>query len=83
MAKLSMTPDKFKETDRDWFLQPKGHVGPALYSTLYLKGFLIKNFCFHSNTMEHIFHLIQIEILTPGVDMNNSSLDKELVLQQG
>ena len=44
---MPMTPDIFKETERDYFVLSKGHAGPALYSTLYLKGFLIKIFCFH------------------------------------
>ena len=47
---MNMTPELFKEKDRDYFVLSKGHAGPALYSTIYLKGFFDKDFLHSLNT---------------------------------
>ena len=71
---MPMTPDKFKETDRDYFVLSKGHAGPALYSTLYLKGFFDKEFLFSLNTNGTHLPSHPDRNLTPGVDMTTGSL---------
>lgn len=80
---MPMTPDKFKETDRDYFVLSKGHAGPALYSTLYLKGFFDKEFLFSLNTNGTHLPSHPDRNLTPGVDMTTGSLGQGISVATG
>ena len=60
--------------DRDWFILSKGHAGPALYSTLALKGFMpVEELATlnrpHTKLPSHVDRT-----KTPGVDMTCGSL---------
>lgn len=41
---LDIRVQNFSSKERDHFILSKGHAGPALYSTLYLKGFFDRDF---------------------------------------
>ncbi len=62
---LDIRVQNFSSKEQDHFILSKGHAGPALYSTLYLKGFFDRDFLLSLNQMEHIC-LHTDRNLTPG-----------------
>lgn len=80
---MNMTPEKFSEKDRDFFILSKGHGGPALYSTLYLKGFFDKNFLLSLNTNGTKLPSHPDRNLTPGIDMTTGSLGQGISVATG
>lgn len=80
---MPMTPEKFAEKDRDYFVLSKGHAGPALYSTLYLKGFFDKEFLHSLNTNGTKLPSHPDRNLTPGVDMTTGSLGQGISVASG
>ncbi|MCK1200521.1 transketolase [Streptococcus uberis] len=80
---MPMTPELFAEKERDYFVLSKGHAGPALYSTLYLKGFFDKSFLFSLNTNGTRLPSHPDRNLTPGVDMTTGSLGQGISAATG
>lgn len=77
------TPEEFQRTDRDYFILSKGHAGPALYSTLCLKGFFDKDTLFTLNTNGTHLPSHPDRNLTPGVDMTTGSLGQGISVATG
>lgn len=60
--------------ERDWLVLSKGHAGPALYSTLALKGYFPKEMLLTLNQGGTKLPSHADRNLTPGVDMTTGSL---------
>ncbi|KHD44184.1 transketolase [Streptococcus hongkongensis] len=80
---MPMTPEIFSKTDRDYFVLSKGHAGPALYSTLHLKGFFDQDFLRSLNTNGTKLPSHPDRNLTPGVDMTTGSLGQGVSVATG
>lgn len=80
---MDMTPEKFQQTDRDYFVLSKGHAGPALYSTLHLRGFFDKAFLHSLNTNGTRLPSHPDRNLTPGIDMTTGSLGQGISVATG
>ena len=63
-----------KQKDRDFFVLSKGHAGPALYSTLALKGFFSLDLLATLNKPKTILPSHCDMRKTPGIDMTTGSL---------
>ena len=75
--------DNFASQDRDHFILSKGHAGPALYSTLYLKGFFNHDFLWSLNQDGTRLPSHPDRNLTPGVDMTTGSLGQGISVATG
>jgi transketolase len=75
---LHIDPKNPKDPDRDRFVLSKGHVAPALYSTLAHRGYFpVKDL----ETLRHVGSYLQGHPdmkHTPGVDMSSGSLGQGL-----
>lgn len=80
---MPMTPELFVQSDRDYLVLSKGHAGPALYSTLYLKGFFDKAFLQSLNTNGTSLSSHPDRLLTPGIDMTTGSLGQGISVATG
>jgi len=80
---MPMTPDEFAKKDRDYFVLSKGHAGPALYSTLHLKGFFDKEFLLSLNQNGTHLPSHPDRNLTPGIDMTTGSLGQGISAATG
>lgn len=60
--------------DRDYLVLSKGHAGPALYSTLALKGYFDKSILLTLNNNKTSLPSHCDRLLTPGIDMTTGSL---------
>ncbi len=80
---LDITVQNFSSTERDYFVLSKGHAGPALYSTLYLKGFFDHDFLWSLNTNGTHLPSHPDRNLTPGVDMTTGSLGQGVSVATG
>lgn len=80
---MDINPEKFKESDRDYMVLSKGHAGPALYSTLYLKGFFDKTFLHSLNTNGTKLPSHPDRNLTPGIDVTTGSLGQGISIATG
>lgn len=80
---LDVTVQNFQSTDRDYFILSKGHAGPALYSTLYLKGFFDHDFLWSLNQNGTNLPSHPDRNLTPGVDMTTGSLGQGISVATG
>ena len=71
---MKIDPKNPKWEERDWFVLSKGHAGPALYSTLALKGYFPLEWL--STLNENGTHLPSHpdRLRTPGVDCTTGSL---------
>lgn len=82
-SNMKIDPNNPKMEDRDFFILSKGHAGPALYSTLALKGFfdleLLKTL---NNNGTHLPSHPDRN-LTPGVDMTTGSLGQGISVAVG
>lgn len=82
-AVMEGTSEEFQRTDRDYFILSKGHAGPALYSTLCLKGFFDKDTLFTLNKNGTHLPSHPDRNLTPGVDMTTGSLGQGISVATG
>lgn len=73
-TKMKVDPKNPKEHDRDYLVLSKGHAGPALYSTLALKGFFDLEVLGTLNNNGTILPSHPDRNLTPGIDMTTGSL---------
>lgn len=80
---LDITVQNFSSTERDHFILSKGHAGPALYSTLYLKGFFDHDFLWSLNRNGTRLPSHPDRNLTPGVDMTTGSLGQGISVATG
>lgn len=82
-SNMKIDPNNPKMEDRDFFILSKGHAGPALYSTLALKGFfdleLLKTL---NNNGTHLPSHPDRN-LTLGVDMTTGSLGQGISVAVG
>ena len=71
--KMNVDPMRPDDPDRDRLVLSKGHCSPAMYATLALKGFFLKE---HLSTFRKLDSDLSghVEIHVPGVDMSSGSL---------
>ncbi|NQH96819.1 transketolase [Streptococcus suis] len=80
---LDITVQNFSSKERDHFILSKGHAGPALYSTLYLKGFFGHDFLWSLNKNGTRLPSHPDRNLTPGIDMTTGSLGQGISVATG
>lgn len=80
---LDVNVQNFASKERDHFVLSKGHAGPALYSTLHLKGFFDKKFLWSLNRNGTRLPSHPDRNLTPGVDMTTGSLGQGMSVATG
>ncbi|MGX7264828.1 transketolase [Enterococcus crotali] len=80
---LNVSPEKKDDPDRDYFVLSKGHAGPALYATLFLKGYFDEAFLFSLNQNGTNLPSHPDRIKTPGVDMTTGSLGQGISAATG
>lgn len=71
---LKASPETQQLEDRDYFVLSKGHGGPALYATLFLKGYFPEDWLYTLNDNGTRLPSHPDRNLTPGVDMTTGSL---------
>ena len=71
---LNVDPSNPKWEERDWFVLSKGHAGPALYSTLALKGYFPKEWLMTLNDNGTRLPSHPDRLRTLGVDCTTGSL---------
>lgn len=80
---MNIDPENPQWEDRDWLVLSKGHCGPALYSTLALKGYfpmeVLKTINKPGTTLPS--HCDRQK--TPGIDMTTGSLGQGMSLAIG
>lgn len=80
---LDISVQNFSSHERDHFILSKGHAGPALYSTLHLKGFFDRDFLWSLNRNGTCLPSHPDRNLTPGVDMTTGSLGQGMSVATG
>ncbi len=80
---LDIAVQNFSSKERDHFILSKGHAGPALYSTLYLKGFFDHDFLWSLNRNGTHLTSHPDRNLTPGVDTTTGSLGQGISVATG
>lgn len=80
---LDISVQNFSSHERDHFILSKGHAGPALYSTLHLKGFFDRDFLWSLNRNGTRLPSHPDRNLTPGVDMTTGSLGQGMSVATG
>ena len=80
--KMNVDPMRPDDPDRDRLVLSKGHCSPAMYATLALKGFFLKE---HLSTFRKLDSDLSghVEIHVPGVDMSSGSLGQGLSVALG
>ncbi len=73
-TRMKVDPTNPKLDDRDYLVLSKGHAGPALYSTLALKGFFDLELLNTLNNNGTLLPSHPDRNLTPGIDMTTGSL---------
>lgn len=71
---LKTSPASQADENRDYFVLSKGHGGPALYATLFLKGYFPEEWLYTLNNNGTKLPSHPDRNLTPGVDMTTGSL---------
>ena len=71
---MKVDPKNPNWDDRDYLVLSKGHAGPALYSTLSLKGYFEKSILLTLNNNGTSLPSHCDKNLTPGIDMTTGSL---------
>lgn len=71
---MTYNPNNPNDDTRDYFVLSKGHAGPALYSTLAIKGFFDKEVLMTLNNNKTHLPSHPDRKLTPGIDMTTGSL---------
>ena len=80
---LNVSPEKKDDPDRDYFVLSKGHAGPALYATLFLKGYFDETFLYSLNQNGTNLPSHPDRTKTPGVDMTTGSLGQGISAATG
>ncbi|WP_207695747.1 transketolase [Enterococcus sp. DIV0212c] len=80
---LNVSPERKDDPDRDYFVLSKGHAGPALYATLFLKGYFDEAFLYSLNQNGTSLPSHPDRIKTPGVDMTTGSLGQGISAATG
>ncbi|ALS01759.1 carbohydrate degradation protein [Enterococcus silesiacus] len=80
---LNVSPERKDDPDRDYFVLSKGHAGPALYATLFLKGYFDEEFLYSLNQNGTKLPSHPDRIKTPGVDMTTGSLGQGISAATG
>lgn len=71
---LQASPETKDDLGRDFFVLSKGHAGPALYATLFLKGYIPEEWLYTLNQNGTSLPSHPDKNKTPGVDMTTGSL---------
>lgn len=71
---MNVYPTEPKNPDRDYFILSKGHGGPALYATLFLKGYFSEDWLYTLNKNGTLLPSHPDAQKTPGVDLTTGSL---------
>jgi transketolase len=77
-VEMNVDPNNQKKEDRDMLVISKGHAGPALYSTLSMKGFFPISWLDTLNKGGTNLPSHCDRVRTPGVDMSTGSLGQGL-----
>ncbi|MEI5989754.1 hypothetical protein A5881_001247 [Enterococcus termitis] len=80
---LNVSPERKDDPDRDYLVLSKGHAGPALYATLFLRGYFDEAFLFSLNQNGTNLPSHPDRIKTPGVDMTTGSLGQGISAATG
>lgn len=80
---LKIDPKNPKWEDRDYFILSKGHAGPALYSTLALKGYINEEELFTLNINGTNLPSHPDSLKTKGVDVTTGSLGQGISIASG
>lgn len=80
---INVDMDSAKDLNRDYFVLSKGHGGPALYATLFLKGFFSEDVLYTLNQNGTTLPSHPDRNLTPGVDMTCGSLGQGISAATG
>lgn len=80
---MKVDPKKPNWEDRDYFILSKGHGGPALYSTLAIKGYFPEEELYTLNKNGTKLPSHPDRNLTPGVDMTTGSLGQGISVAVG
>lgn len=80
---LNVSPERKADPDRDYVVLSKGHAGPALYATLFLKGYFDEAFLYSLNQNGTNLPSHPDRIKTPGVDMTTGSLGQGISAATG
>lgn len=80
---LSIDADDANNPDRDYFVLSKGHGGPALYATLFLKKFFSEETLYTLNQNGTTLPSHPDRNLTPGVEMTTGSLGQGISAAAG
>ncbi|AQY51734.1 transketolase [Listeria weihenstephanensis FSL R9-0317] len=80
---LAVEPQNPDDPNRDYFVLSKGHGGPALYATLFLKGFFTEDRLYTLNQNGTTLPSHPDRNLTPGVEMTTGSLGQGISVAGG
>ncbi len=80
---LNVNKETAKDPNRDYFVLSKGHGGPALYATLFLKNFFTEDVLYTLNQNGTSLPSHPDRNLTPGVDMTCGSLGQGISAATG
>lgn len=80
---MDIDPKNPNKEDRDYLVLSKGHAGPALYSTLALKGFFDREMLYTLNEIGTNLPSHPDRLKTPGVDATTGSLGQGTSLATG
>ncbi|WP_392563468.1 transketolase [Orbus wheelerorum] len=80
---MKYNPQKPNWPERDYFVMSKGHAGPALYSTLALKGFFPKDDLMTLNQNGTTLPSHPDRLRTKGVDVTTGSLGQGISIAAG
>jgi transketolase len=80
---ININKETAKDVNRDYFILSKGHGGPALYATLFLKGFFSEEVLYTLNQNGTSLPSHPDRNLTPGVDMTCGSLGQGISAATG
>lgn len=80
---LQVSPETKDDLNRDFFVLSKGHAGPALYATLFLKGFITEDWLYTLNQNGTSLPSHPDKNKTPGVDMTTGSLGQGISAATG
>ncbi|WP_080146701.1 transketolase [Marinilactibacillus piezotolerans] len=80
---LNASPEIKDDLNRDYFVLSKGHAGPSLYATLFLKGYFPEEWLYTLNNNGTNLPSHPDRNLTPGVDMTTGSLGQGVSASTG
>lgn len=80
---MNVSAKKENDPKRDYLVLSKGHAGPALYATLYLKGYINEAFLMSLNKNGTRLPSHPDRLTVPGVDMTTGSLGQGIAAATG